>query len=102
MIDEKRHHIMKKNQIIAAGRFEYEKGFDLLIQAVYEIQEDLRDFGYTVSIFGDGSEKEALQQQINFYDYKTLSFYDQRHNISVRILQKVRLHVSPHVMKVSA
>ncbi|MFB3183799.1 glycosyltransferase family 4 protein, partial [Staphylococcus pseudintermedius] len=74
MIDEKRHHIMKKNQIIAAGRFEYEKGFDLLIQAVYEIQEDLRDFGYTVSIFGDGSEKEALQQQINFLRLQDLVF----------------------------
>ncbi|PCF33820.1 glycoside hydrolase [Staphylococcus delphini] len=74
MIDEKRHHIMKKNQIISAGRFEYEKGFDLLIQAVYEIQEDLRDFGYTVSIFGDGSEKEALQQQINFLRLQDLVF----------------------------
>ncbi|WP_353419622.1 glycosyltransferase family 4 protein [Staphylococcus delphini] len=74
MIDEKRHHIMKKNQIITAGRFEYEKGFDLLIQAVYEIQEDLRDFGYTVSIFGDGSEKEALQQQINFLRLQDLVF----------------------------
>ncbi|EJL7987213.1 glycosyltransferase family 4 protein [Staphylococcus pseudintermedius] len=74
MIDEKRHHIMKKKQIIAAGRFEYEKGFDLLIQAVYEIQEDLRDFGYTVSIFGDGSEKEALQQQINFLRLQDLVF----------------------------
>ncbi|EGQ4018155.1 glycosyltransferase [Staphylococcus pseudintermedius] len=74
MIDEKRHRIMKKNQIIAAGRFEYEKGFDLLIQAVYEIQEDLRDFGYTVSIFGDGSEKEALQQQINFLRLQDLVF----------------------------
>ncbi len=74
MIDEKRHHIMKKRQIIAAGRFEYEKGFDLLIQAIFEIQDDLRDFGYTVSIFGDGSEKEALQQQINFLRIQDLIF----------------------------
>ncbi|WP_086428077.1 glycosyltransferase family 4 protein [Staphylococcus cornubiensis] len=74
MIDEKRHRIMKKNQIIAAGRFEYEKGFDLLIQAVYEVQQDLRDLGYTISIFGDGSEKEALQQQINFLRLQDLVF----------------------------
>ncbi|ARJ50517.1 glycosyltransferase family 4 protein [Staphylococcus lutrae] len=74
MIDEKRHQIMKKHQIVAAGRFEYEKGFDLLIQAIYEIQQDLRDFDYTVLIFGDGSEKEALQQQINFLRLQDIVF----------------------------
>ncbi|MBI5974308.1 glycosyltransferase family 4 protein [Staphylococcus canis] len=66
MIDEKRHQIMKLKRIISVGRFEYEKGFDILIEAVYKIQEELREQGYTVEIYGEGPEKEALGQQINF------------------------------------
>lgn len=66
MIDEKRHQIMKHKRIISVGRFEYEKGFDLLIEAIYTIQEELREYGYTVEIYGEGREKEALGQQINF------------------------------------
>ncbi|REI01143.1 glycosyltransferase, partial [Staphylococcus felis] len=64
--DEKRHQIMKHKRIISVGRFEYEKGFDLLIEAIYTIQEELREYGYTVEIYGEGREKEALGQQINF------------------------------------
>ncbi|QLK86724.1 glycosyltransferase family 4 protein [Staphylococcus sp. 17KM0847] len=74
MIDEKRYHMMKQRQIIAAGRFEYEKGFDLLIEAVYNIQEDLRDEGYTVQIFGEGREKEAIAQSISYLRLQDLIF----------------------------
>ncbi|MCS4486101.1 glycosyltransferase family 4 protein [Staphylococcus americanisciuri] len=74
MIAEKRYNMMKKHQIIAAGRFEYEKGFDLLIEAVYYIQEDLREEDYTVHIFGDGQEKEALSQAINYLRLQDLIF----------------------------
>ncbi|UXR78089.1 MULTISPECIES: glycosyltransferase family 4 protein [unclassified Staphylococcus] len=74
MLAEKRHHMMKKNQIIAAGRFSYEKGFDLLIEAIYHIQEELREEGYTVHIFGDGTEKEALTQTINYMRLQDIVF----------------------------
>ncbi|WP_309306746.1 glycosyltransferase family 4 protein [Staphylococcus rostri] len=74
MIAEKRYNMMKKNQITAAGRFEYEKGFDLLIEAVYAVQDDLREEGYTVQIFGDGQEKEALSQTIMYLRLQDLIF----------------------------
>ncbi|UXR71427.1 glycosyltransferase family 4 protein [Staphylococcus sp. IVB6240] len=74
MISDKRYNMMKKNQIIAAGRFEYEKGFDLLIEAIYYIQRDLREEGYTVQIFGDGKEKEALNQTINYLQLQDIIF----------------------------
>ena len=74
MLSEKRYNMMKKNQIIAAGRFEYEKGFDLLIEAVHFIQNDLREEGYTVQIFGDGKEKEALTQAINYLHLQDIIF----------------------------
>lgn len=74
MIDEKRLQLMKENKIIAAGRFEYEKGFDLLIEAVYHIQDDLRDYGFTIDIYGDGKEKEALSQHISYARLQDLIF----------------------------
>lgn len=74
MIDEKRLKLMKENKIIAAGRFEYEKGFDLLVDAVYNIQDELRDYGYTLDIYGDGKEKEALAQHIGYAQLQDLIF----------------------------
>lgn len=74
MLDEKRLQLMKENKIIAAGRFEYEKGFDLLIEAVYHIQDDLRDYGFTIDIYGDGKEKEALSQHISYARLQDLIF----------------------------
>lgn len=74
MIDEKRYHIMKQKRIIAVGRFEYEKGFDLLIEAINQIQKELREYGYVVEIYGEGREKEALIQQINILRLQDLVF----------------------------
>lgn len=74
MLDEKRLKLMKKNTIIAAGRFEYEKGFDLLIEAASHIQNDLRDYGFTIDIYGDGKEKEALSQHISYAGLQDLIF----------------------------
>jgi glycosyltransferase involved in cell wall biosynthesis len=47
---------------IAVGRLAYEKGFDMLIEAWKAVAQKHPD--WTLDIFGNGVEKENLQQQI--------------------------------------
>lgn len=65
MMNEPRIEIPKKPQIIAAGRLEYEKGFDLLLQSVEMIQDSLREMHYTVHIYGNGQQKHDLEDYIS-------------------------------------
>lgn len=48
--------------VISAGRLEKLKGFDVLIRAFSEVLKKFPD--YSLKIFGDGSEKEALANEI--------------------------------------
>lgn len=55
-----------KNQIkrlISVGRLEEQKNFSMLIEAFYELRKYHTDL--TLDIYGEGSLKEQLQQQIN-------------------------------------
>jgi len=52
----------KSCKILAMGRLEREKGFDRLIDAFGQIADKYPD--WTLSILGDGSQREALQRQI--------------------------------------
>ncbi|TDM12409.1 glycosyltransferase [Macrococcus lamae] len=55
----------KKSSIITAlGRLEYEKGFDMLIEAAHMIKDELRTYGYQIMLYGDGTEKAELISQI--------------------------------------
>ncbi|MCG7338173.1 glycosyltransferase family 4 protein [Staphylococcus sp. ACRSN] len=65
IIDEQRLYTSKSKIITAAGRLEYEKGFDLLIESINPIQHTMRQFDYQVFIYGEGQEKGQLQKSIN-------------------------------------
>ncbi|TGV00097.1 glycosyltransferase, partial [Mesorhizobium sp. M8A.F.Ca.ET.173.01.1.1] len=64
ILNEPRLSISKEKIITAAGRLEYEKGFDLLIQSIIPIQQEVRRFKYQIHIYGDGKEHELLQQLV--------------------------------------
>ena len=64
MINESRIEIPKKPQIIAAGRLEYEKGFDLLLRSIELIQDSLREMNYSLKIYGDGQQRHDLEEYI--------------------------------------
>lgn len=51
-------------KIIAVGRLEHQKGFDLLINAFKGIDEKIRS-GWVLDIYGEGTLREQLQHQIN-------------------------------------
>ena len=58
-----RHVEKRKSIIFSAGRFQYRKGFDLLISAFANITKDFPD--YKLIIYGNGEEEENLKQLIN-------------------------------------
>lgn len=53
----------KSRKILAMGRLEHEKGFDRLIEAFGKMSDKHPD--WTLSILGDGSQREALERQIS-------------------------------------
>ena len=53
---------IKSKKIIAMGRLNVQKGFDLLIEAWAKLEPDFKD--WEVDIFGEGLLKEQLQKQI--------------------------------------
>lgn len=56
---------MKNKVVIAAGRYEYEKGFDLLIEIWSKISAKIPD--WELRIYGNGKDKQKLIDLINFY-----------------------------------
>jgi len=52
-------------KIIALGRLTRQKGFDILIQAMQKVPQPWR-----LEIWGDGEEKQTLQNMINKYELK--------------------------------
>lgn len=54
---------IKSKKIIAMGRLNAQKGFDLLIEAWTKLEPDFKD--WEVNIFGEGLLKEQLQKQID-------------------------------------
>ncbi|MDR5649050.1 glycosyltransferase family 4 protein [Staphylococcus nepalensis] len=64
ILNEPRLPASKDKIITAAGRLEYEKGFDLLIKSIIPIQQEVRRFKYQIHIYGDGEAHALLQQLI--------------------------------------
>lgn len=61
---------IKNKKIIAMGRLNNQKGFDLLIEAWSKLESDFKD--WEVNIFGDGALKEQLQKQIDNKNLKKI------------------------------
>ncbi|MBO5100604.1 MAG: glycosyltransferase family 4 protein [Treponema sp.] len=53
----------KNKKMISLGRFSYQKGYDLLIDCIALVKDNLLD--WTIELYGDGSDKEKLLNKIN-------------------------------------
>lgn len=58
---------LTRKQVLAIGRYDYQKGFDRLIDIWAKVQEfgGARVQGWQLNIVGDGPLRQQLQQQIN-------------------------------------
>lgn len=54
---------LKNKQFLSAGRFNYQKGFDLLIESFYEFSKYNKD--WNLVIVGEGEEKEKIKEYIS-------------------------------------
>lgn len=59
---------LKNKQFLAAGRFNYQKGFDLLIESFKLFNENNKE--WKLIIIGDGEEKDKINQKIDEYKLK--------------------------------
>lgn len=57
-------------RIMAAGRFSYEKGFDLLLQALAKVKESTSPF--SVDLFGAGPEEDKLHRLVKELDLESI------------------------------
>lgn len=53
-------------KLIGAGRFSFEKGFDILIEAIAEIKDSVPPF--VLYLYGRGPEEERLRQMVTRYN----------------------------------
>lgn len=58
------HATAHRKRIIAAGRLNHQKGFDLLLVAFQLTAEQPEMEGWTLDIFGEGPERKTLQDKI--------------------------------------
>ena len=62
-LNTKNSKCKKKNFFLAVGRLHKQKGFDLLIDSFFILQESTSK--YDLVILGEGPERDVLQKQIN-------------------------------------
>lgn len=81
---------------ISTGRLVYGKGFDVLVNALYLIQDKLPK-DWQAIIVGDGKEKQTLQQLINTYNLQKHIFLVGQKNKKdiVKLLQQSHIFLFP-------
>lgn len=69
-IQENEKYQHNSHVVLAMGRFTYQKGYDMLLEAWHLIAKDFPD--WTLKIVGDGEDKQILQDNINAMGLKNV------------------------------
>ena len=72
--NEGRFSSVENKRVVAVGRYDYQKGFDRLIDAWRIIQYNQKYEDWRLDIYGQGEWKEMLQNRIEQYDLKGTAF----------------------------
>lgn len=81
--------------IVTAGRLEPQKRFDRLIDAAALIQNELRQQGYRIEIYGEGSLENDLKQQINSLNLQDVVYLKGKTSHLDSIFEKADIFVIP-------
>lgn len=65
---------LEQHKVISVGRYEYQKGFEFLIQAWKKVAEEATD--WTLHIIGEGSQRPLLTKKIDELGLKNSVFLD--------------------------
>lgn len=90
LISEKTSNLSNK-RVLAVGRLEKQKGFDLLLEAWKYVEKENNQ--WNLDIFGNGTEKDLLLQQIDYLNLKRVKINDYSESI-----QKEYLNSSIYVL----
>ncbi len=63
---------LTNKRVIAIGRLEYQKGFDILLKIWKMVEKEIDD--WELKIYGDGSQKEELIEEKNKLNLKNVEF----------------------------
>jgi len=95
ILKETQYNVDKQNTIVAAGRFEHEKGFDLLLNSINLIQDTMRKYQFQLELYGDGQEKEQYHQLINQYNIQDIVKLKPTTNALSQVLAESKITAVP-------
>ncbi|UTI86618.1 glycosyltransferase [Mammaliicoccus sciuri] len=95
ILNETQYNVDKQNTIVAAGRFEREKGFDLLLDSINLIQDTMRKYQFQLELYGDGQEKEQFHQLINQYNIQDIVKLKPTTNVLPQVLAESKITAVP-------
>lgn len=95
ILNEIQYDVEKHNTIVAAGRFEREKGFDLLLDSINLIQNTMRKHQFQLELYGDGQEKDQYHQLINQYNIQDIVKLKPTTNALSKVLAESKITAIP-------
>lgn len=95
ILNEIQYDVEKHNTIVAAGRFEREKGFDLLLDSINLIQDTMRKHQFQLELYGDGQEKDQYHQLINQYNIQDIVKLKPTTNALSKVLAESKITAIP-------
>ena len=81
----------RKNKIIAAGRLDKQKNYDLLIDSFFDIHKEFNE--YILEIYGEGAERYRLQEKINGLGLEKYIFLKGVRNNLMKKVSDAKLYV---------
>lgn len=64
--------LLDQKRMVSLGRLTFQKGYDLLIDAIFLIKDKLN--GWVVDIYGSGEDKVKLEEKISLYNLNDIVF----------------------------
>lgn len=85
----------KKLRILFIGRIEYQKGIDILLDAIIEISKDKNKERYSFEIIGDGSLSYLVKESIKKNNLKGILKYRSKSHLPLIQIRRTNIVIHP-------